>query len=131
MTDELKQGRCIYCGQVQMIAPRDLLEAEASEGEADWLATERCKCQKAQRKRAIDAAHKAIDVVCVTDAKRRGMKPLSEEQVRGVKTLSEQVWDGELDGVTFKVDDFDQIRLKVRDDRVQVKRTIKIVAEAE
>ena len=91
MSEEVLQGKCVYCGQVQVITPQDMLEAEATEQELDWMATNRCRCPKAERKRRIDAAHQAIDRVCVEWAERRRMDVLSAEQVRSLKIMAEQV----------------------------------------
>lgn len=129
------QGRCPYCGQMQIITPYDLTDLGADETELDWAAAQKCRCPQAERRRGIDAAHKAIDEVCVKRAKERHMTALKDDQVRGIKALAEQVWDGGLDTVTFRVDAFDTVRLKLKGGtdgvRIAVKRTVKLEAMAE
>ena len=83
---ELK-GTCNYCGQACVI-PMAEYESESAK---DEVATAKCNCEEASRKRMLNNAYTKIVEIFLTECCEIGLKTVSDEQIDILKKSAEAV----------------------------------------
>lgn len=119
---ELNMGSCTFCGKTMMIESSSKLD----EAQADELATHRCDCEQAQRKREFDAAFEKIEALFGGGAYENGFTRESQDVMALIASLVEMVDDDEISDCVVTLVCGDKAKIFKKFGTVKVTRTRKI-----
>lgn len=119
---ELNIGSCGFCGKAIMIESSSKLD----EAQANELATHRCDCEQAQRKREFDAAFKKIEALFGGGAYENGFTRESRDVMELIASLAEMVAARQISECVVTLACGDKAKLIKKNGVVKITRTRKI-----
>lgn len=119
---ELNIGSCGFCGKAMMIESSSKLD----EAQANELATHRCDCDEAQKKREFDAAFKQIEALFGGGAYGNGFTRESQDVMALIASLAKMVDAWQISECVVTLACGDKAKLVKKKDVVKITRTRKI-----
>ena len=119
---ELNIGSCGFCGKTIMIESSSKLD----EAQADELATHRCDCERAQRKRKFDAAFEKIEALFGGGAYENGFTREPQDVMALIASLAEMVDERQISECVVTLACGDKAKLVKKNGVVKITRTRKI-----
>ena len=119
---ELNMGSCGFCGKPMMIESSSKLD----EVQANELATHRCDCDEAQRKREFDAAFKQIEALFGGGAYGNGFTRESQDVMALIASLAKMVDERQISECVVTLECGDKAKLVKKKGVVKITRTRKI-----
>jgi hypothetical protein len=119
---ELNMGSCTFCGKTMMIESSSKLD----EAQANELATHRCDCEQAQRKREFDAAFEKIETLFGGGAYENGFTRESRNVMALIASLAKMVDERQISECVVTLKCGDKAKLVKKNGVVKITRTRKI-----
>ena len=119
---EINIGSCGFCGKMMMIESSSKLD----EVQANELATHRCDCDEAQRKREFDAAFEKIEALFGGGAYENGFTRESRDVMALMARLAEMVGARQISECVVTLACGDKAKLVKKSGVVKITRTRKI-----
>lgn len=114
--NEIHEGVCRYCGQVQQV------EA-ATQEEADEVATEKCDCDEAKRYRHRLEFFQLIDDACARVPADGGFVAMTDAQIEALHTIGEMMASGTISKAAIDIADSRCIMSTKKEDGLTFKRS--------
>lgn len=119
---ELNMGSCGFCGKTMMIESSGKLE----ETEANYMATQRCDCEAAEKERCLKHACETVNMLFEKSARSYTLACESPETISLISRLIEAVYDDEISDCVVTLMCGDKAKIFKKNGTVKVTRTHKV-----